>query len=201
MKATKAKTTDKKLTFKIEGTNARFVNALRRIIIAETPVMAMEEVTFYQNSSIMDDEVLAHRLGLIPLKTDLKTYNLLTECTCKGKGCAKCTTTITLDIKGPGVVHSSDLKTTDPKIIPVYENIPLTKLLDKHEIKLEAKAILGRGRDHIKWQAGLATYDETKPGSYDFTVESYGQLTPKQLLSNAFDTLQERLKELKANIK
>lgn len=201
MKSTKAKIDGNKLSFGVDGTSPQFVNALRRIIIAEMPVMAIESVTFYNNSSIMDDELMAHRLGLIPLTTDLKTYNSPSECTCEGKGCGKCTAILTLEAKGPGTVHSKELKTTDPKIKPVYDTIPIIKLLEGHEIKLEAKAVLGSGRDHMKWQGGLATYEEKKPGSYEFTVESFGQLPPKEMLSHAFDIFEQKLKEIKTQLK
>jgi DNA-directed RNA polymerase subunit D len=201
MNTTKPKKTGNKITFKMSGIKPQLANALRRTIIAETPAMAVEEVTFYKNSSIMEDEVLAHRIGLIPLTTDLKTYDTRQECTCDNKGCAKCTATLTLDAKGPTTVHSKDLKTTDPKIKPVYDNIPIVKLLENHEIKLEAKAILGRGADHMKWQAALATYTEEKPGHYDFTIESYGQLKPEEILSTALDTLQQKIKGPKSKAK
>ena len=56
-------------------------------MIDEVPTMAIEDVEFRKNNSILYDEMLAHRLGLVVLKTDLKSYDLLEECTCKGKGC------------------------------------------------------------------------------------------------------------------
>jgi DNA-directed RNA polymerase I and III subunit RPAC1 len=50
--------------------DAPLVNAFRRILIAEIPTIAIEKVNIYQNNGIMQDEVLAHRLGLIPIKAD-----------------------------------------------------------------------------------------------------------------------------------
>ena len=64
----------------IEGADTPFMNALRRIMLTEVPSMAIDEVVFIENSSMLHDEILAHRLGLIPLKTDLDTYNLPDEC-------------------------------------------------------------------------------------------------------------------------
>ena len=77
------------IKFCVNGISTQMANALRRIVIAEVPTMAIEEVTFYKNSSILNDEVLSHRLGLIPLKSN-KTYNFISECSCNGKGCGKC---------------------------------------------------------------------------------------------------------------
>ena len=122
------------------------------------------------------------------------------ECTCEGKGCGKCAATLSLEVKGPGTVYSGDLKSTDENIKPVYDTIPLVKLQEGHEIKLEAKAVLGLGRDHIKWQGGIATFDEKKSGSYEFKVESFGQLPAKELLSNALEVLQNKLKDLKTQL-
>jgi DNA-directed RNA polymerase subunit D len=175
-------------------------NALRRTVISDIPVMAIEEVTFQDNSSILNDEVLAHRLGLLPLKTDLKTYNTKSECTCKGKGCGKCTAILTLDIQGPKTVYAEDLKPTDPEITPVHPKTPIVKLTENQKIKLEAKAILGRGSDHTKWQAGIASYEETKNG-YNITIESYGQLPLKDLVSTAFESFENKIETLKEQLK
>ena len=77
-----------RVSFLIKGSNAAFVNALRRCIINEVPTMAIEDVEMRKNNSILYDEMVSHRLGLIPLKTDLKSYNPIDKCTCEGAGCA-----------------------------------------------------------------------------------------------------------------
>jgi len=102
MKLTITEVTENKVKFNVSGLDLALANALRRIVISEIPTMAIDSVTFYENSTILNDEVLALRLGLMPLKTDLKTYVPRSECTCKGQGCAKCTVTLSLDMKGPG---------------------------------------------------------------------------------------------------
>jgi len=188
------------IRFNMSGVNTAVANSLRRIVISMIPVMAIEEVIFYENSSIMHDEILAHRLGLIPLKTDLKTYNFVSECTCKGKGCAKCTAILTLDVEGPGTVYSRDLKSNDPKIVPVYDTIPIVKLIENQRIRLEAKAQLGVGKEHMKWQAGLASY-EIVDNSFNFFVESYGQIPVDELIEKAFDVFIEQINEIKDMLK
>ena len=75
-----------KVTFILEGINPVIANTIRRYVINYVPTMAVEEVTFQKNSSALYDEMLAHRLGLIPLESDLKSYNLPEECKCGGKG-------------------------------------------------------------------------------------------------------------------
>jgi DNA-directed RNA polymerase subunit D len=188
---------DNKVRFNISGINVDLVNALRRIVISEIPTMAMEEISFYGNSSILDDEFLALRLGLIPLKTDLKTYNPVSECSCKGKGCAKCTAILTLDVKGPGTVYSRELKSTDPQIVPVHESIPIVKLTEHQQIKLEAKAELGIGKTHMKWQSGIASYEIKENGSFDFFVESFGQFEISDLMNTAFEVFNKKIKDAK----
>src|SRR3990167_7863048 len=113
-----------KLSFVLINITASFANILRRTIIEETPVMAIEEVEFRKNNSILYDEIIAHRLGLLPLTTDLKSYNLPEECKCKGKGCARCQLKLTLNAKGPCIVYASDMKTRDVSIKPVYQKTP-----------------------------------------------------------------------------
>ncbi len=140
-----------RVTFSIIDSTPAFVNAIRRTIIDSVPVMAIEDIEFRQNSSVMYDEIIASRLGLIPLKTKLDDYNLPSDCTCKGEGCAKCTVILTLIAKGPCTIYASDLKSKDPAITPVYPEMPIAKLLKGQELELEAKAQLGVGRVHAKW--------------------------------------------------
>ena len=106
---------NEKASFVIKGINPAIANTLRRVMASETPIMAIEDITFTKNSSALYDEILALRLGLIPLKTDLKSYELKERCTCKGEGCAKCQLNIKLNCKGPCTVYVSDLKSQDPK--------------------------------------------------------------------------------------
>src|SRR3989339_2182422 len=107
------------IRFLLKGTVPAFANLLRRVILEEVPVMAIEDVEFRKNSSILYDEMIAHRLGLLPLSTDLKSYNLPSECKCEGKGCARCQLKLTLKSKGLGMVYASEMHTRDAEIKPV----------------------------------------------------------------------------------
>jgi DNA-directed RNA polymerase subunit D len=132
------------------------MNALRRIGLAEVPSMAIDEVVMIENSSILQDEMIAHRLGLVPLKTDLDTYNLPEDCECKSEfGCGQCRVTLTLNAESTEAtrpVYSGELTSENPAIIPVTDKIPLLKLAKGQKIKLEAYARLGKGKTHAKWQ-------------------------------------------------
>lgn len=201
MKLKVTENTENRIRFTVSGIDVSLANALRRIVISEVPSMAIESVTYYENSSILNDEVLALRLGLMPLTTDLKTYNTVEECTCKGKGCAKCTVTLTLEAKGPCVVHSGQIKSTDEEVRPVYDTIPLVKLAEGQEIKLEAKAEIGTGKRHMKWQAGLASYEIKEDGSFDFFIETFHQHSLSDLIDISFKTFNKKIEDLKEALK
>ena len=146
---------DNILRFLLSGTNHTYTNALRRAMIAEVPAMAIEDVIMIENTSVLYDEIVAHRLGLIPLKTDLDAYVLPEDCDCKSElGCSKCRASFTLEAEATGepvMVYSSDLKpATD--VIPVSGNIPIVKLGPAQKLRLELYARLGRGIEHAKWQ-------------------------------------------------
>lgn len=148
-----------KLSFILKDSNPAFANTLRRLIIDEVPTMAIEDVEFQKNNSILYDEMVAHRLGLIPLKTDLKSYNLPDKCKCEGKGCNRCQLKLILRAtKGSGVVYASELKSKDPAVKPVYPEMPIVKLLKGQTMELEATAVLGRGKQHSKWSPGHVWY-------------------------------------------
>ncbi|MHC1586550.1 MAG: DNA-directed RNA polymerase subunit D, partial [Candidatus Hecatellaceae archaeon] len=141
--------------FILSGVSTAFANSLRRAMISEVPSMAIEDVFIYENTSMLTDEVIASRLGLIPLKTDLDSYVLPEECDCKSElGCPKCRVLAVLDVeaKERTTIYSDALKFEDPHIKPVSDKIPIVKLEAGQRIKLEAYARLGRGKQHAKWQ-------------------------------------------------
>ena len=147
-----------KISFIVKDTSPAFMNTLRRIMIDEVPTMAIEDVEFRKNNSILYDEIIAHRMGLIPLSTDLKSYNLPDNCKCDGKGCARCQLKLTLKASAAGIVYASELKSKDPKVKPVYPKMPIVKLLKGQSLELEATAVLGKGKVHAKWSPGLTWY-------------------------------------------
>lgn len=147
-----------KLSFLLEKSTVAFANSLRRTALEEVPTMAVEEVEIRKNTSVLYDEVLAHRLGLLPIKTDLKSYNLPSECPCKGAGCAQCQLKLTLKAKGPGTVYASEIESSDPKSIPVLPKMPIAKLLKGQVLELDMVAVLGQGKEHTKWTPGMIYY-------------------------------------------
>jgi DNA-directed RNA polymerase subunit D len=142
----------KKAVLKIEDTEPYFVNSLRRIMLSELPKLAVDDVVIYDNTSALFDEIIAHRLGLIPIPTDLSLLTFRDECTCKGKGCVNCTVRYTLSKEGAGIVYSGDLQPEEKSWAITEDKIPIIELHNDQRLILEVEATLGRGRDHAKWQ-------------------------------------------------
>lgn len=258
MEIKKLSESQEKLVVLIRDINPTIANTLRRAMISEVPIMAIDEITFLKNTSALYDEIIAHRMGLIPLKTDLSSYNLKSECKCKGKGCSLCQLTFTLAAKGPCTVYASDLKSKDKDIYPIYPKMPIVQLLKDQVLELEATAVLGKGKTHAKFSAGHAFYNcypaikidakkddikkiveacpkkileasgndikvknitecnmceacvDTAPEEvqiipsrtdFIFTIESFGQLTPKEMLLASLDVIDEKLDEFEKKLK
>jgi DNA-directed RNA polymerase subunit D len=136
------------------------LNAIRRAVMSEVPVMAIDYVIFIENSSVFYDEYIAHRLGLIPLTSENASdkYKSPEECAEAGEKkvfSTDCFVKLDLEAEGPEngmlTIYSGDLASSDSDVKPVFDNIPLAKLVKGQKIKLEAFARLGRGKEHIKW--------------------------------------------------
>ena len=147
-----------KLILLVKNSDEVFVNCIRRLIIEEVPTLAVEDLEIKENNSALYDEMLGLRLGLMPIKTDLKSYNLKEQCKCSGAGCAQCELTLSLKANKKGVVKASEAVSTDPKCTFVHDEMPVVKLISKQKIDLTMKAVLGQGKMHAKWSPGTAYY-------------------------------------------
>lgn len=121
--------------------NVALANAIRRSV-TEIPILAIDDVEIFKNDSALYDEIIAHRLGLIPLKTE-KNMNEKTKIEFK------------LVKKGPCTVYASDL---DGSGEVVYEEIPITQLGEDHKLELIATATVGKAENHAKYLSGLCYY-------------------------------------------
>jgi DNA-directed RNA polymerase subunit D len=194
------------VTIQLDGIDRSYANAVRRFCISEVPAMAIDDVVILENSSVLYDEILAHRLGMIPIKTDLERYNLPEECDCGNPlGCHKCRVLFVLDAKGKekvSTVQSGDLVSEDREIRPVSESIPLVKLALGQSVKLEAYARLGKGKEHAKWQpctVAVLTDGKTE-GSFILKVESAGGLPAAKIVTKAVEILEKKLKEIQVSV-
>ncbi len=189
--------------FRISGINAAFANAVRRAILSEVKTLAIDEVGFIENSSGLYDEMLALRLGLVPIKTpdDMLTRE---ECDCGGQGCHKCTVLFKLEKKGPGLVYSGDLKSDHDEAVPVFKEIPLTLLAENQSVNIECAAVLGKGKDHARFQCAFCTYNmkefDKKNDQFFFRVESFGQRSVAKIVEEAGAVLEAKAKAFKKEL-
>ena len=172
-----------KLSLTLKGAKLPVANAIRRYSMNRVPVLAIDKVTMYENSSPVFDEYIAHRIGMMPIKTP---KNLP----------ASAEVSFVLDVQGPKAVYSEDLKSSDSGIIVAEPRIPIVTLTEGQSVRLEGKAILGVGRKHAKFQAGLAAYDEQEDGSLLMKVESFLNMGPKDMLIRGCKALENDLEEL-----
>ena len=116
-------------------------NAIRRSV-DEINILAVDEVEIFKNDSALYDEFLAHRIGLVPLKTDSKMG-------------PRTSIDLKLSKSGEGAVYSGEMK-GGAKV--VFEKIPLTLLKKGQELEFVATAKLGKGVEHTKYSPGLIYY-------------------------------------------
>ncbi len=175
-----------RLEFTLKGSSVQFSNLVRRYCIGQVPVFAIDRVTFYENSAAIFDEYLAHRIGQVPILSE--------------SGKASDEVTFTLEAEGPSTVYSRELKSTDSKIKSALDDIPLLKLLEGQNLRLEAKARRGIGREHAKFQPGLIAYDVLAPNEFKFKVESFMQLDPRDMLSRTADLIIGSCEEMEGKL-
>lgn len=212
----------------IKNIDIHLLNAIRRTVMNNVPTLAIENISIFENNSVLFDEFLGNRLGLIPLKTDAKSYK-------KGDKVK-----LVLQKEGPCMVYSSDIECKDPKIEVAFKDIPIVKLKEGQRIKMEMTACMNTGKEHAKWQPALISYMQLpkanskklggeltkilaknsyewtqremellkKKGELDYsdkdfvlTIESYGGLENKEILMLAIDALKDKLKEFKEELK
>ena len=192
-----------KIAIKLKGVPLQYANALRRVCLNGVPVFAIDTVDIIQNTSVLPDEGLAHRLGLIPLKTDLKRFNEPSKCDCQSEsGCSNCKVLLVLDsgeAEESRSVLSSELSSEDETVKPTSDKIPIVQLAPGQQIKIECYARLGRGTEHAKWNSSnLATLTDTnKDDEKILTVESTGAVNPEQIVLEGVEEVSRRVVEFK----
>jgi DNA-directed RNA polymerase subunit D len=197
---------DNFIRFSIDGITPGIANSIRRTLINDIPKLAIENVIFhhgeirdadgnvYDSSLPLFDEVIASRLGLIPLKTDL-SLNFRDECSCGGKGCDLCTVTYSINKLGPGMVYSSDIMPVNNTELTVTDSlIPIVELKKSQAMLVTCEAILGRGKEHAKWQvtSGVSykyhrNYHVNKSAMEGWQL--YKEKCPKSVVSENEDTI------------
>lgn len=187
---------DEKVSVKIKGVPLQYANALRRICLNGVPIYAVESIDMLENSSVLADEGVAHRIGLIPLKTDLSASK-------DGNENDKIMLTLDSGISDETrTILSGELKSQDASVIPTSNDIPIVTLAPGQSIKFEAYARLGKGTEHARWNsANIVTLTDTeKDDEKLLTVESTGALNPKHIILSSVEQLSNKLSEFKTII-
>ena len=193
-----------KISIRLKGIPIQYANALRRICLNGVPIFAIDTIEVLENTSIMPDEAIAHRLGLIPLKTDSKDIVISEEATDESDSRVM----LTLDSEENDVEDKSATRTVfsnemkdiqESGVRPISDKIPIVTLAPGQKIKFQAYARLGRGTEHAKWNsANTSVLTETKnKDEHILTVESTGSLDAKNVVLIGMDELSTRLVKFK----
>ena len=187
---------EQKISVKLQGMPLQYANAIRRICLNGVPIFAIDTVDILENSSILADEGIAHRLGLIPLKTELSAIET------SGDSDRIMLTLDSGDSIETRTIFSGEIESQDDTIKPISEKIPIVTLAPNQRIKFEAHARLGRGTEHAKWNSSnIATLTETdKDDEHILTVETTGALEPKDIILASINELSNRLDKFKETV-
>eukprot|EP00158_Paraphelidium_tribonemae_P003325 Partr_v1_DN26042_c0_g1_i6_m486 putative RNA polymerase II len=172
------------IKFILSDADLSLANALRRIMIAEVPTIAIDLVEIENNTSVLPDEFLAHRLGLIPLTSHtVNNFKYTRECTC-AQNCPECSIELTLNVtcteNHTREVTSRELISQDADVMAVTAGdtdagILIAKMRKNQEIRVRCIAKKGIGKEHSKWSpvCGVAfEYDpDNKLKHVDYWVE------------------------------
>jgi len=183
------------MIFVLSKTDTSVANALRRIMIAEVPTMAIDLVEIEENTSVLHDEFISHRLGLIPLMSGkMDKFNYTRDCSCAFR-CVHCSVEFRLNVScnedQAKDVTSQHLFSSDPEVVPVLQathteertdaGILIVKLRKGQQLKLTAIAKKGVGKEHAKWSPTCGV-------TYQFTPDL-------RLNQNRLDELNDQQKQ------
>lgn len=167
---------ESEVKFLLEDSNPQFANAIRRVSIGEIPILTVNSVDFTTNDSVLYNEIISHRLGLIPLVFEPKDFELKEE---GDEASSSNEVVFAINKKGPCMVYSKDMKSSNPDVKPLFDNILIVELFEGQKLKLEASATLGLGINHARHQAANSYY------RYFPLVKSEGKITNVDEVINA----------------
>ncbi|XP_037927762.1 DNA-directed RNA polymerases I and III subunit RPAC1 [Teleopsis dalmanni] len=177
------------LEFDVIGIHPSLANAFRRLMLSNVPSMAIEKVFIYNNTSVLQDEVLAHRLGLIPLRADARLFEYRAEetdelgtelDTLEFELKVKCTRRkdVKDNINPETAYKNSKVLSSQIKWLPrgkqaqiykesdvgvMYDDVIVTELRPGHELDIRFAAVKGIGSDHAKFSPVATAYYRLLP--------------------------------------
>ncbi|MFB6308878.1 MAG: DNA-directed RNA polymerase subunit D [Haloarculaceae archaeon] len=179
---------EREARFLVRGITPAFANGIRRAMIADVPTFSIDTVRVVENTSVMFDEQIGLRLGLVPLTTPVDEFEIGDE------------VTLSIDVEGPDTAYSGDIVSSDAMVQPADTNIPIIDLKEGQRLEVEADAVLDRGREHAKHQGGVAVgyrhlqrvevvgekgeFEEEEPHILRGVIEDDGELVPTEEFDN-----------------
>lgn len=167
-----------RVDFRLSSVDLAFANSIRRTMLAEVPTVAIDVVEVETNTSVLPDEFLAHRLGMIPLISKNCDTDMVyaRDCDCEG-GCSRCNITLSLHAKCTGdeimKVYARDLVVVGDRANEWVGNPVVTdsegkgpmicKLRKKQEVKVQCLVKKGIAKEHAKWAPTSAVAFEYDP--------------------------------------
>jgi DNA-directed RNA polymerase alpha subunit len=171
--------TPQTLKLTISGVDTALANALRRIMIAETKCWAVDYIDFFKNEALMSIEEIGNRMGLLPITAESEDANI----------------SLNYTADETKKLYARDLDYYQCEAI--YPDMPLMILKKGQTINFVAYLRYTSKTEgkHAKWSPATAVfYDIPKENIFDFTIETTGVITPKELFSHGLDILQEKIK-------
>lgn len=219
---------DYKLRCVLNGCPSKIANGLRRVLLAETPVLAFELVEMYVNEVTgLHDEFISHRIGLLPIDSNsIDSFVFKQDCDCEYK-CDKCSVSFSCDVKNETSknisVTTADLISENPNVKCMFSDktdgsptLPIVKLAPGQCIKFNAIAHKGIGHEHAKWNPvcscvctyhvdktadKLTQYDQSvNPTKFNFSLETSENIMAKNALRIGFDVLIDKLIRFKSSL-
>lgn len=145
------------LEFDLINVHCSVANAIRRILISEIPTVSIDKISILDNTSVLPDEFLAHRLGLIPISVSPEDIDSF-----KGEHNSSNSLYFSLNVHNK-TKEVIDVNSDDIKWLPqddqkenisnleLKKGIPIAKLAPKQRINVNMIAIKGTGSVHGKW--------------------------------------------------
>ncbi len=184
----------------IEGYPLPLVNAVRRMCYIGVPVMAVDYVEVFENNTVLYDEIIAHRLAMVPLTSEeaLEKYGKPEECRDAELGDPRCYAVLRLEVETSQgeerIIYSGDLEPQDPDVRPVYPNMPIVIMVPEQKLRLQAYARLGYGSEHAKWMPVSIAAHRYLP-VVEFDVEKMSNEC-MSCIEQAYPWLAERMKDM-----